>query len=193
MEDSCSKCTEGFDLPSEQLGCDVSLSPCVNWLSHTDAIRLKVQEQITLESPGQVPVFLFTLSTVWFKASKCTLIYRQTFIASYFMSPLRPFKSPSIQKCIQPYFNMKVLWTLPKALFNLDNFTEQFRARLHQLLSTQSSVSSSLWQPGRTLQWARGAGGNTNPHPGSDCCSLHQPVELSQHHFRHLQNSCVQL
>lgn len=154
--------------------------------------RLKVPEQITLGSLRQIAMFLFTLSTVWFKPSNCTLIYRKIFLSSYFMSLSRPSKSPPIKKCMQPYFKVKVLWTLPKALLNLDHFTEQFRAQPHQLLSTQSRPSSSLCQQGRALQRARGAGGNTKPHPGSDFCSLHQPVQLSQHHFGHFQNSCMQ-
>lgn len=139
-------------------------------------------------------MFLFTLSTVWFKPSNLypTLLCRKIFLASYFMSPLRPSKLPPIKKCMQPYFKVKVLLTLPKALLNLHHFTEQLRARLHQLLSTQSRASTSLCQQGRALQRARGAGGNTKPHPGSDFCSLHQPVELSQHPFGHLQNSCMQ-
>lgn len=103
--------------------------------------RLKVQEQTTLESPGEITVFLVTLSTVWFKPSNCTIM---TCLASYVMSPLRPSKPPPIKMCIQPYLKVKVLWTLAEVLLNLDHFTEQFRARLHQLLSTQSRAGSSL-------------------------------------------------
>lgn len=77
--------------------------------------RLKVQEQITLESLGQITIFLVTLNTVWFKPSNCTIM---TCLASYVMSPLRPSKSPPIKKCIQPYFKVKVLWTLAEVLLN---------------------------------------------------------------------------
>lgn len=134
-------------------------------------------------------MFLFTLSRVWFKPSSCTLVYRKLFLASSFMSPPRPSKSPPMQECVQPYFKVEVLWTTPKALLNLEHFTEQFRARLHRPLSRQSRAGSSLWQKGRALQGrAGGAGGNTESHPGSDFCSLHQPMQLSQHHFGHLQN-----
>lgn len=84
------------------------------------------------------------------------------------MSPPRPSRSPLMQERIQPYFKVEVLGTTPKALLNLDHFTERFRAGLHRLLSRQSRAGSSLWQKGRALQAGPGEQEGLQSHtPGA--------------------------